>query len=527
MTFALTSVFGFLVGTALLGLALWALQRLRVQHREVEVITTLFWESALKETRARVFVRRFRHWPAWLLLFGICTLLWMLLAQPQVSSLDARRHVVMVDWTAPAEQRSRALDRATETLKGLPATARELIAVNANLHTLLSSGEEVYLAQVRAKSLDDLSASSSIQWSLESLTSRANEDQPMSIYLVGNADIEQSYIDLLPDTVDVVRIPVDEPAAIPYSLKSLGFADAKSGRWNSVDVRFAINSESSVDPQLFQLSLGDQPVNGVQTTQANTFELLDLAAQGQTLTVSLDDQVLGQLTLPTRDPTKVLLEDGVPPVLKELVDLAPAFQIVQEQPDIRIGYSDTCDLRLSGQEGAAFEIVTNQEDPNAAMLDLVDELALTQIDATSLAQQSGQVIDVQVLAGEKRRIVIWNSLFTPAFDFTESRACPIFVSQAIQWLAQKPDEVPWAAQGETLPTSSPKFQIPTGDSIKTNDGRDIAVSPIPDTVEDSATIRTSDPAGWLGKVTPYTWLGILLSVLLVGEWVLYQKGRMP
>ena len=85
MSFALLSTFAVLLGTLLLAIGLWLAQRLRVQHREVEVVSVLFWQSALEETRARVFTRRFRHWPAWLLLVAIASLLWMLLAQPPVS----------------------------------------------------------------------------------------------------------------------------------------------------------------------------------------------------------------------------------------------------------------------------------------------------------------------------------------------------------------------------------------------------------------------------------------------------------
>ena len=89
MSFGLLSTFAVLLGIVLLAIGLWLLQRLRVQHREVTVLSTLFWQSAIEETRARVFVKRFRHWPAWVLLVAIASLLWMLLARPQSTSFDS------------------------------------------------------------------------------------------------------------------------------------------------------------------------------------------------------------------------------------------------------------------------------------------------------------------------------------------------------------------------------------------------------------------------------------------------------
>ena len=100
MSFALLSTFAVLLGILALAIGLWLSQLLRVQHREVEVISTLFWQSALEETRARVFTRRFRHWPAWLLLVAIASLLWMLLAQPQTEAVNSMQHVVLLDRSA-------------------------------------------------------------------------------------------------------------------------------------------------------------------------------------------------------------------------------------------------------------------------------------------------------------------------------------------------------------------------------------------------------------------------------------------
>ncbi|MDF1843450.1 MAG: hypothetical protein P1U77_18590, partial [Rubripirellula sp.] len=144
MSFALLSTLAVLLGVLGLATALWLAQRLRVQHREVEVLSTLFWEAAIEETRARVFVRRFRHWLAWILLVAIASLLWMLLAQPTRSPADGTKHVVLLDWSVDdAEQRQADLQLAIERAETLPMTAREIVAVGSHLETLLAAGEPI------------------------------------------------------------------------------------------------------------------------------------------------------------------------------------------------------------------------------------------------------------------------------------------------------------------------------------------------------------------------------------------------
>ena len=64
------AVVGVLGLAAIAGL-LFALQRLRVRHRPVQVETALFWQQAVEESRARVLTQRFRHPWTYLLLLLI------------------------------------------------------------------------------------------------------------------------------------------------------------------------------------------------------------------------------------------------------------------------------------------------------------------------------------------------------------------------------------------------------------------------------------------------------------------------
>ena len=59
------------------------LHLLRVRSRQVRVVTTLFWESAIEQPRARTLFDRFRHGKTYLLLLVMCILLALTLMQPR------------------------------------------------------------------------------------------------------------------------------------------------------------------------------------------------------------------------------------------------------------------------------------------------------------------------------------------------------------------------------------------------------------------------------------------------------------
>jgi len=80
MSFTTLSPLSIALGLVGLAGVLYLLQRLRVRHREIDVVTTLFWREALQETRARVLVRRFRHPLAYAFVLAIAALLWLAFA---------------------------------------------------------------------------------------------------------------------------------------------------------------------------------------------------------------------------------------------------------------------------------------------------------------------------------------------------------------------------------------------------------------------------------------------------------------
>ena len=271
MTFTLFSTLVTLGGILLLGLVLAFLQRLRVQHREVQVLSTLFWQAALEETRARVFVRRFRHWPAWLLLLVICTLLWLLLAGPRWQPLDPMQHIVLLDGSVTDDDAFLIdLELATTKAAGLPIMQREIVLAGPTLQTLLAPGEPLALTQLRNLA-EKRTASHGIDWALESLSSRVAADRPVTIHLIGDMPVAQACVNAMPPELSLYRIqrpPVDKQPM----LRALGVSDARSGNWQSVDVLFTPRTPESFDLQQVAISVDGQPLQTpVLTTEAGDY----------------------------------------------------------------------------------------------------------------------------------------------------------------------------------------------------------------------------------------------------------------
>lgn len=540
MNFGLFSIPAVAAGIAALAAGLWLAQRLRVRHNEVQVLTTLFWQDALKETRARVFTRRFRHWRAWVLLVAIVSLLWMLLGQPYTDAPDSTRHVVLVDWSIEDPGLRQAdLSIALDFAASLPITSRRIVAVGTHMETLLAPGEPLSMASLRSET-EPGPAPRGLDWAIESLAAGAGRTAPLVIHVVGDTPIDAIALKALKENIgtargDLPRLRVcriaREPAPPAPGLATLGVSNSADGAWGVVDVWLAFADANDAPPvaaERITVTSDDIPADQPMIVREDgTFELRGVPANGATIGVAVDGKRVGAITLPRRDPIRVQLDADVPETLRQLITLDPACEIVATDADLRVGSMEAADLRLTSDGEPAFVIRTEEDDAQAALTRLVDELALRQIDATGIAEKSGRVVDVKVLSGQKRSLAIWSSLFTPAFDFQESRACPLMVSRALRWLAHRPPLIEWAALGERLPAAAPAFSRAEGEQTVAADGRILRTTPLMSTVEAAATLPESEITTRFAWFGPYTWMGLLAALLLVGEWVLYQRGRMP
>ncbi len=540
MSFPFLSATAVLAGIAAIAVALWFAQRLRVQHREVEVLSTIFWQQALEETRAHVFVRRFRHWWAWALLVTIASLLWILLAAPQAHSLDGTRHVVLINRGLDDQQlRQDDWRLAMEVAGSLPVGDREIIAVGTELETLLRPGEPLTLARLRGE-FDSSPRPSDLTWAIETLAARATTDSPLAIHVIGGAPVDPTRLATLLAmsrdddqgkpflTVDQVERDAADLALNPV-LATLGVADSVQGSWDLVDLWIAIaGSDPSAVENRIAATVEGSPIRQTATLRGDgLLELRGVPANGATIDIAYQDRTVGSITVPNRTKIRVQIDADVPDTIRQLIQLDPACEIIDADADVTIGSSADANFRLVSDDETAIAITADAEDPEEALADLVDRLAIEQIDATGIAETSGRVVDVQVTSGDKRTIAIWKDLFTSSFDFQESRACPVFVARSMRWLADRPPLVPWAELGQRLPESSPEFGRVIDQRTQTDDGRTLRAARLAADDRIAASLPRLPFGSLLAGISPITWLGLVVSLLLVGEWVLHQRGHIP
>ena len=527
MSFTFLSTAVVLGGIGVLAVLLGILQRLRVQHREIEVVSTLFWQAAVEETRARVFVKRFRHWPAWLLIVTIASCLWLLFAGPRWIGNESMQHVVLLDGSVTdSETRDADFVLATSHASGLPLMHREVVSAGSRLETLVRPGELVELGALRVNP-DQSPGSTGLEWALDALASRASAERPMTIHVIGDVEIDARYLDALPAELSVYRIERGATEDRPL-LQSLGLSNSASGNWQTVDVLFSPADSEGFDVGDLNITLSDKTIPvGIVSVGDGEYLIEEVPAMGGILRLKHKGNEIGAITLPQRERIKVAFENGTPEVLKQLVLLDPACIEAADSVDLVVGTSEDADLRLVSEEQSAFEIGSENGDAESALQELVAELSLRQIDANALAAESGRLIDVQVIANDRRRISLWKNLFTGKYNFLQSRAGPIFVARAIRWLAQQPKLVPWAEPGMRLPEARPVFERVTGDVATASDGRRFQATRLTRPTRSVGKVNESPRLNSFAGLGIGTWIGLLVVILLVTEWGLYQRGRMP
>ena len=78
-----------------------------------------------------------------------------------------------------------------------------------------------------------------------------------------------------------------------------------------------------------------------------------------------------------------------------------------------------------------------------------------------------------------------------------------------------------------MPVAAPELDRGIDSIAMTRDGRKTQTTRLASVVAEKAEIADSPAAGLLSRLSIMTWLGLLVSLLLAGEWILYQRGSLP
>jgi hypothetical protein len=581
MSFATLSGAWVLAGLAGLAAALFALQQLRTRYRDVTVVTTLFWKQVVDEAPVRKFRERFRHPLAYALILAICALIWLAFADPHLARADDETfHVLVLDGSAGMAAGGRfaaAVGQMERYVSRVPADRRQVIWSGGELRPLLAPGEHELLLRKRLERMAPEAAPASVERLLRQLSAAPRGRKQTSVVVFGDAPVRQRVIDLLPATVTVARAAEAGRLQGNAGITSLGVTEAASGAWDRVDVLVTLQGtedRAGAGVGDAQMTLDDRPISAqsiARTPAADglTFAVRDLPAAGGVFTVrltatdalSLDDRA--SLRLPSKPILKVQLSPSLDRALGPVLRADAGVTLVTTAPDVVVrrsgetvgGAAPALEFVRADAQTQAF-LLTHPDslESDAVFADAVRDIGLTQIDAMSLAREAGRPIEVSIAAGRQWRFSVWEDLLSEHYNFTRSRAFPLFVANSLRWLAGTPAWYPVVAAGAPLTAAS------AGDAARVIDARGRAIDPlgaafVPPSAGDlrlagagaGRTLSVSlldpdvtrgrrDTAMAIAALNPMdvgsgagaaTWLGVLALALLAFEWYLFQRGRLP
>ena len=573
MSFANLSLPFLLAGAAGLAGLLYVLQQLRIRYTEVSVPTAMFWRVAARDAPVRVFRRRFRHWLAYLLSLLICWLLWLGLAEPRVDDPEGGQyHVLFLDgsahMSAPGDL-DRAMASLRDDLRSLPEDRREVIWGAAWNLKLLNAGEESLLFDRRIAGLEPEGAPSAVEEQIDLLALPGAYPEAVRLVIYGRAPVSAEVLDGLPESLQVHRAEgFDEPGS-NRGIVGLGLGHAASGRWDAVDVlvRMAATENLSTLPGDVLLSLDGAPLTGltIEDVPPDGLVIRDVPAAGGFLEARITDpdslpaDDTAQLRLPERRELKVAVSALLGAALADAVGADPGLMLAEADAELvfrQAGESFGGDLPAlefvpMNEQEAAFEIqYTGELDAELALRDSLQGLGLYLIDGAGLAAEAGRPVGVQASPGESRNISVWLELLDDRYNFTASRAFPLFVSRAARWLAEEDPVYAYLAAGRFAAEESSEFALAgTGESATRLLGADLA-PPRAGMLESAdgelsypvsllnAAVSTgqsgvavpsfSVTAGGLAGPSLLALILILLALaLLAFEWYAYQRGMIP
>lgn len=555
-------------GAVALAAGLFLLQRLRVQPRVVVLPAAVLWRLAASQARPRALGGRFHDLAAYLLSLAVLLALWFAAAGVTFPSAPVdSRHVFYLDNSVlmtPADRLAQARQALLADVARVPAAQREVVLGEAVGVRLLAPGESVALLEARLKAVTaQVRPSSFASWAAHGLA--RDGAGPATLHYYG---AWPAAAPLAARRVEGLRLDwgyVAPAVAGNRGIVSLGARPARSGQWGCVDVVVGTVASDGAAPDLAALTftLEGQPfvATAAESMNGATWLLRDVPAEGRTLHVALrqgdafvaDDAA--SLVLPLRQRVAVAVDADVPAAVAEVVRRDPSLQWTDEanaQVVVR-GASATGDagkptLRLVAAQdhpGAFRIMVPGPMDPDAE----VDAagLGLAGLDAGALADRLDRGIGIELAQGPRREVAVWRELFSEGSGFTRSAAMPVFLSRSLHWLAAPPRWAGHARAGHALALASGDDELRVGGAAEVAlyqaqagsaalDGRPVAVSLLDAGQSLAATqaapagvTRSPDETGSLAAWT--RWLTelllVLAALLLLLEWRLYQRGRMP
>lgn len=577
MSFSWMPTWAFLAGLAGLAAALFALQRLRVRHRTLIVPTTQFWREAVEETRARVFVQRFRHPWTYVLLVAIAALLWTAVAGPRAEDGDGAEHVLVLDASAAMAVGDRfpaALEALEERVAELPRATTRVLVAGAHVRTLLDRGEERALLARRAAGLRPEACPATVERAVASLSACAAPPAGRTVEIFGDAPLDPGFVARVKESgsgvTDVRRAPGgarDDAGLVDAGVLALGASESASGDWRRVDVHARVRADASTQTRV---AIGgvDVPVTwteeagGAGGARVLATRLDDVLADGRSVEVittragdALPADDRAALVLPVRAPIRVAFVGDVPALVRDLLTLDPGIAAVDDvaSADVLVRLATlstttekpTLELTDATDTQAAFVVRGPAAlDVDAGLHAAQRELGLAEIDATGLATAARRAVALEFEDAPVRSVAVWSTLFGTGFDFGTTRAGPLFLARALRWLADAPACAPEAAAGRPWRVEDARWTeadgrridalgapvtLPVAGSLRDARGAPLEVALLDADATssrgDARALPAPDRAAVPFAREPSTWILLAALALFLFEWWSFRKER--
>lgn len=554
-----------IAGIAVLAGGLYLLQRLRVRHRPVQVVSTLFWREAVEEARARVFVQRFRHPLAYLFLLGILSLLWLAVAGVDLDRRTGEHHLVLIDASARAAEAGRfaaTMRHVEEAVGDLPRARRRVVLCGAAPRTLLAPGEPDRLLSARAGGLAPDAAPSSLERALVDHLPALAGAEGATIWIAGDAPLSQVVEAMVPDGVRLERLVPERPetASANRGIVALGVSPAERGAWDRVDVLVTIAGEDAAGATVTATLDGSALPEGAvrtETTGGVALRFSDLPAAGGRFAVALDGTDANPLddraarVLPVRRPLRVVLSPSIAPWLEPALAADPAVTLVSSGAEVAVRRAgETVGTGLPALEFVARDeqeesiLLSHEPDTDSAALlsEALVALGLDQVDAMEMAEVAGGPITLGARPANVRAIGVWEELLADDYNFVSSRSFPLFVALSVRWLLDVREIPAEIAAGRPLPGVAAlmtddrrvdavggTLRPPRAGEYEDERGTKIAVALLDRASTAGATAALPEDAeGPAGSETPLTSVLAVLALAMLGaEWFLHRRGELP
>ncbi|MCA9320204.1 MAG: VWA domain-containing protein [Planctomycetes bacterium] len=550
---------GGTVALGLLGLAalLFLLQRLRIRYREVTVPTLLFWQQAIEETRARVFVRRFRHPWAYLLILALGSLLILALSGPELPTTGREgQRVLLLDGSAAMARGDRFAQSSAAVLRAAKdhgAESLQVVFCGASPQPLLGVGEDLVVLERRLETLRPEPVGCTLSAVVEEIVRTRTPDQPLDIVVFGAAEVPADFMSMLPEDTRVTRGDppvVDDERVL---LSDLGHAAAQSGERGRIDLLVGWRGRLPITSA--KIRVGDRELTSTDFERidddGDTRVLVrDLPADGSVVQVAafsgdgVPDDERGTLRLPAARPMRLRVDAILPEPIEALLAAAGNFDLVREgDADLVLGRTSGADFEIAAdlEPQAPIQVITDGSPGEA--LALFDGIGLDEVFRRDADRGAGpSSAELTVTPGPQRRVIVAESLLTPEWNFAQTESFPLFMARALRWLADAQNPPERCATGEPLGRPGEVFRAPTGweldgvglagiptvsGAYRRADGSTLEVSSLAGPSRGAADLAPSRTLDSSRRLDLVTLCGLLALALLFVEWTLHRRGRIP